>query len=121
MHTFFRSGPLLVLLSIFSFGQDNSLHGIQLGDMNRQADPCQDFFEYANGKWRADNPIPPSMVRWSRRWQAGETTKDVLKEILDDAAKNISTTKDPVEKQVGTFYASCTNESAINADGVKAL
>jgi endothelin-converting enzyme/putative endopeptidase len=121
MQTFLRSGLLLVLLSTLSFGQDSSLHSIQLGDMNRQADACQDFFEYANGKWRADNSIPPSMVRWSRRWQAGETTKDVLKEILDAAAKNMSTTKDPIEKQVGTFYASCTNESAINANGVKAV
>jgi endothelin-converting enzyme/putative endopeptidase len=125
MHTSLRSGLLLVLLSTLSFGQadspNTSLHSIQPGDMDRKADPCQDFFEFANGKWRADNPIPASMVRWSRRWQAGETTKDVLREILDDAAKNMSTTKDPVEKQVGTFYASCTNESAINANGVKAV
>jgi endothelin-converting enzyme/putative endopeptidase len=125
MHTSLRTGLLLVLLSTLSFGQadsqSRSLHSIQPGDMNRQADPCQDFFEYANGKWRADNPIPPSMVRWSRRWQAGETTKDVLKEILEESAKNMSTTKDPVEKQVGTFYASCTNEAAINANGVKAV
>jgi endothelin-converting enzyme/putative endopeptidase len=121
MHTFLRVSLLIVLLSILSFAQDSSLHGIQLGDMDRQADPCQDFFEFANGKWRADNPIPPSMVRWSRRWQSGETTKDVLKEILETSAKNMATTNDPVEKQVGTFYASCTNESAINANGVNAV
>ena len=100
---------------------DQSLHSIQIGDMNKSVDPCTDFFEYANGKWRADNPIPPSMVRWSRRWQAGENTKDVLKEILDDAAKNMSTTKDPVEKQIGTFYASCMNEKAANDAGAKPL
>jgi endothelin-converting enzyme/putative endopeptidase len=99
--------------------QEQSLHGIQVGDMNKQVNPCVDFFDYANGNWRAQNPIPPSMVRWSRRWQAGETTKDVLKEILDDAAKNASTTKDPVEKQIGTFYGSCMDERSINDAGVK--
>ena len=47
--------------------------------MDRKADPCTDFFEFANGAWRAQNPIPASMPRWSRRWAAGESTKDRLK------------------------------------------
>src|SRR3954469_3827143 len=53
-------------------------HGIQVGDLDRTIDPCTDFFEYSNGTWRAQNPIPPSMPRWSRRWAAGEANKDQL-------------------------------------------
>ena len=37
--------------------------GIEPGDLDRSVAPCDDFFEFANGKWRAENPIPPSMVR----------------------------------------------------------
>ena len=44
--------------------------GVQTGDLNKGVSPCTDFYEYANGAWRASNPIPPSMVRWSRRWAA---------------------------------------------------
>ena len=50
--------------------------GIELSDMDRSVEACTDFFEFANGAWRAANPIPPSMSRWSRRWKAGEDAKE---------------------------------------------
>jgi endothelin-converting enzyme/putative endopeptidase len=52
--------------------------GVFAEDVDRTADPCVDFYQFANGAWRAKNPIPPSMVRWSRRWASGELAKDQL-------------------------------------------
>src|SRR6266403_1510021 len=72
-----------LLCSPLVFSQSGSVHGIDLTDLDRKAEPCNDFFQFANGTWRANNPIPASMTRWSKRWQAGETSKDKLKEILD--------------------------------------
>lgn len=111
----------LFFVASLACAQQEGQHTIQLGDIDRNASPCEDFFQFANGKWRAGNPIPPSMVRWSRRWQAGELTKDVLKEILDNAVKNLATTNDPAERQIGAFYSSCMNEPAINANGITVL
>ena len=65
-------------------GQDAAQKGIELSDMDRKADPCTDFYAFANGGWRAANPIPPSMPRWSRRWAAGESTKEQLKQLLEE-------------------------------------
>src|SRR6185503_3175615 len=59
-----------ILFSTTAFAQGTPQKGVQVGDIDTKADPCTDFFEFANGKWRAENPIPASMVRWSRRWQA---------------------------------------------------
>ncbi len=75
-----------LLSSALVQGQSGTLRGIEAADVNRGADACSDFFEFANGTWRADNPIPASMPRWSRRWAAGEATKDQLHEILEEAA-----------------------------------
>ena len=73
----------IFLLSPAVLSQNKPLHGIDTSDLDRKVDPCTDFSEFANGTWRAKNPIPASMDRWSKRWQAGETSKGQLKDILE--------------------------------------
>ena len=75
---------LVVFCSVAGFGQTQP--GIEISDLNRSADPCTDFYEYSNGTWRANNPIPATMDRWSRRWAAGETNKEQLACILEEAS-----------------------------------
>ena len=95
-----------------------ALHGVQLGDMDRAVDPCTDFFAYANGQWRKDNAIPPSMQRWSRRWAAGEANKEALKAILEDtAATRAGARPGSPEQIVGDFYTSCMDEAKVDAAG----
>src|SRR5207253_1038325 len=86
----------MLLCSSVMFGQQ--LHGVDLNDLDRKADPCNDFFQFANGTWRATNPIPASMTRWSKRWQAGETSKDKLRDILEEAEKNSNAPKGSTEQ-----------------------
>src|ERR1700733_12891738 len=86
------------------FSQTPSLHGIGLGDLDRKAEPCADFYEFANGSWRANNPIPASMTRWSKRWAAGESSKDKLREILETASADKNAAKGTPEQLIGDFY-----------------
>jgi putative endopeptidase len=108
----------LLLCSLALFGQSQSQHGVEAGDIDRKADPCTDFFQYANGAWRAQNPIPAYMDRWSRRWQAGEASKDRLKVILDDVSSRTNWPKGGVEKLIGDYYGSCMDEARINRAGL---
>src|SRR5580692_11839839 len=107
-----------LFLPQFLLSQSSSLHGIDLTDLDRQADPCNDFYEFANGTWRAKNPIPASMDRWSKRWAAGESSKDELKEILETAAADKNATQGSNEQIIGDYYGACMDESRVNARGM---
>jgi len=113
-------GSSLLLSSSLLFSQSN-LHGIDLTDLDRKAEPCTDFFEFANGTWRANNPIPASMTRWSKRWQSGETAKDKLREILEAASADKSAAKGSTEQLIGDYYGACIDESRVNARGIEPI
>jgi endothelin-converting enzyme/putative endopeptidase len=92
--------------------------GIEAGDLNRAIDPCTDFFDYANGTWRANNPIPPYMDRWSRRWASGELNKDQLHEILEKVSSRQDWPAGSHEQLIGDTYAACMDQASIDKLGV---
>ena len=95
--------------------------GPEPSDIDRKVDPCTDFYDFANGAWRAANPIPASLPRWSRRWAAGEANKDRLKLILDEAAAAKDRPRGSVEQLIGDFYGACMDEGRANSLGVQPL
>jgi putative endopeptidase len=121
MRLFTRLFLLTALTALAAIAQNAPLRGIQTGDINRSVKPCVDFYDYANGAWRAQNPIPASMDRWSRRWQAGENNKEQLKTILEEVSKKSDWPVGSVEQLISDHYASCMNESRINQLGIKPL
>jgi len=116
----FRVGFVL-LLPFAAAAQQAALKGPVVADMNRNVEACSDFYEFANGGWRAANPIPAEMPRWSRRWQAGEASKDRLKEILEEAASVQNAPKGSTDQLIGDFYGACMDEVAIDRLGVTPL
>ncbi|TMQ17153.1 MAG: M13 family metallopeptidase [Deltaproteobacteria bacterium] len=121
--------PLLVVIAAAcgshpppaSSGTPAGQHGVYVADLDRAADPCNDFFEFANGSWRKQNPIPASMTRWSRRWQAGETSKDRLKDILDEVSARRDWPRASVEQLIGDFYGGCMDQARIDQRGAEPI
>ncbi len=87
--------------------------------MDMASNPCQDFYQYACGVWRASHPIPADKARFGRFDELREYNLYVLHSILEDAAKPGKHTAN--ERKVGTFYAACMDEKTVDAKGIQPI
>ncbi len=91
-----------------------------LGAMDKTVDPCEDFYEYACGTWRKNNPIPSDQSRWGRFNELADYNRQFLHNILEKASAN-DPKRTPVMQKIGDMYGSCMDEKAVNAQGSKPL
>jgi putative endopeptidase len=89
-------------------------------NIDRTADPCVDFYQYACGGWIKSNPIPGDQSRWGRFEALAERNRETLRQILEASAKP-APGRDGVTQKIGDYYAACMDESAINAKGLKPI
>jgi len=116
-----RISLVAILLATTLSAQTTPEKGVFVQDIDTKADACTNFFDYANGAWRAANPIPGSMQRWSRRWAAGEQSKEQLRALLDDETKRKDWPKGSIDQQVADFYTGCMDQARIDALGTKPI
>lgn len=110
---------LVVLMSIYTSAMAQS-SGFDTSRLDRSADACEDFFQFANGTWVKNTQIPPSQSRWGSFNILSENNRDVLHEILERSAKEKAAAGTNT-KLVGDYYASCMDEAAIETAGTKPI
>jgi putative endopeptidase len=105
----------LVFAAAGAFAHTNE-RGIDPENFDDSVGACADFFQHANGGWLKSNPIPAEYSQWSLDDELRERNLAMLREILDDAAKNPAEPGSNARK-IGDFYASAMDEAAVNAAG----
>ena len=108
------------LLLLFAASALLAQTGIDPKAMDAAAKPCDDFYQYACGNWRKNNPIPADQARWSRFNELFERNRIVLRQITEKLA-DPANQHTPNQKKVGEFYASCMDTQAIDAKGLGAI
>jgi len=94
--------------------------GIDLSSIDAKVQPCDDFYRYVCTGWKASHPIPPDQSSWGRFDELQERNYEVLHGILEkDAAP--AAKRNPIQRQIGDFYAACMDESAVEAKGTAPL
>ena len=93
-------------------------------NMDTAAQPGVDFYQYANGGWVKEHPIPGEYSQWGSFQELFERNLASLHEILEEAASGIKkggASNDKIRQLVGQFYLSGMNEEQVNAEGAKPL
>ncbi len=108
----------LFLLAVAASAQTSP--GFDPAAIDRSANPCVDFYQFACGAWMKANPIPADQARWGRFDALQDGNREVLHKILEAAAV-VKAGRPALEQKIGDYYAACMNEPAIDIKGATPL
>ncbi|MFY8021831.1 MAG: M13 family metallopeptidase [Bacteroidia bacterium] len=83
---------------------EDKIRGIDLTAIDKNINPGEDFYRYANGNWIANNPVPSTESRWSSFNIVSERNNETLRQILEEAAADKKAPLGSAKNKVGTFY-----------------
>ena len=103
------------LFNILAIQAQESMKYIDKSNMDISVSPGDNFYQYANGTWLKNNPVPNSKTRWGSFDLLREESSKRLQQLLEDAIKN--RTKDRATQIIADFFTSGMDSMAIESRG----
>lgn len=94
--------------------------GIDYAGMDNQTKPTDNFYQYANGKWIVNNPVPSAESRWGNFNIVSDRNNETLHAILTEAASG-KLDADPEARKIGIFYRTYADTMGRNTAHISPL
>ncbi len=99
----------------------NKWKPIEMNNFDMSIKPEEDFYQYANGGWMKNNPIPADQSRWGSFNELQENNYTILREILEAASNDKLAPKGSNRQKVGDLYFSGMDSVSIEKLGAMPL
>jgi putative endopeptidase len=119
-HKVFRIilAALLTVAPAVAFSQTTAGKPLDVSNMDTTCRACDDFFEYANGGWLKRTTIPASYTSYGSFNTLADKNNDVLREILETAARDKNAKQGTPTQKLGAYYATCMDSAAADNAGI---
>ncbi|XP_051164733.1 endothelin-converting enzyme 1-like isoform X2 [Leptopilina boulardi] len=89
-----------------------------INSMNKSADPCNDFYNYACGSWPINYPVPEGKLMWNLGGNITNYIEASLIKILQEESKSEDNIPLSIEKKL---FKACMDEDRIEQKGLEGL
>jgi putative endopeptidase len=113
----FISGMILMLCVNNTYAENDQIHWSWL---DKSVSLQKDFYQYTNGSWQKENPIPSSYPSWNWFSILQKKTNERIHTLLKEAAESTDK-KDLLMQKIGNFYASGMDMVKINQQGLQPI
>lgn len=108
-----------ILLTIGCARHDFSpRRAIEPANMDLSVSPGDDFYQFANGNWLKNHPVPDDYSRFGSFEEVAEKNLRDLRQIMEYAVRSSSLEKGSNVQKIGDFYASGMDTEKIEQDGL---
>ncbi len=94
--------------------------GIDRSTFDMSVKPGDDFYQYVNGEWIKQNPIPAEYSRWGAFPKLRDDNLVALREILE-GLETIPASLDENRRKLRDFYQTAMDEDSIEKQGAKPI
>ena len=92
--------------------------GLELQDMDRSVKPGDGFFQYAEGTWLKNHPIPADKTAAGYNYDLPDEIELQVRKMVENAAAHPTS---PTAQKIGDAYAAWMDQSGIDARGLAPL
>ena len=99
-----------------------ALSGIDLGNLDPQVRPQDDFYRYVNGSWLAATEIPADKPEVSVFSKLDDAEQEALHALVEDAARAAATSSADVTRgKIGDLFGAFMDEAELERQGLRPL
>lgn len=109
--------PMVMLATAVTGVQAQNKSGLVMENLNKEARPADDFYEFATGGWQKHHPLPAAYSRYGSFDELQENNNKRIASILDELKKK-NYKQGTIEQKLSDFYKLALDVESRNKAGI---